>query len=93
MKQITLIVLPNQNSVTSSEISKIKRGLKKHFDTPVKFNVIANDDAEELDIYSEESNPVKGDYILIGTDDTNNKVSARVLETTLPGTSDFGIRL
>lgn len=92
MKKITLIVLPNQNPVTSSEIAKLKRGIKKQLSAPVQFNVIANDAAEELNIYSDDI-AVKGDYIIVGTDDTNNKVNARVIGTTIPGTSDFGMRL
>lgn len=80
MKKVTLIIRKNQNNVTASEIARIKRNIKKHFDEKVCFTTLANDAAEDVfDTYTGDVY-VDGSYILIETSDVNYTFLAQTCE-------------
>jgi hypothetical protein len=93
--KIALVIFPNQNEVSKSEIEKIRRTVKKDFPA-ASLNVYANEKAESL-IDRETGFPdVKEDqFMVFETTDVNNSIVARIDQnrSTLSGDNCWYIQL
>jgi hypothetical protein len=96
MKSIALVILPNQNEVSKSEIERIRRAVKRDFPES-RLKIYANDDAENLDRTKYQGFPDvnEDDVMVFETSDSNYSISASLQQnySTISSANTWHIQL